>query len=197
MTAESTRLIEEVSRFLAEQDARGSDDGTPSASPPRILLPYTDSSRAETALEAVVGLSSVLSAEVWVLHIREWDLGMGRRWFLESREEAVAVTRRALDRLHGEGVHARGVVRQAACSRVAEEIADKADELRAIAIVLGARRRRLIPWLFLPSLSRRVSHLAHCPLILARCERSKRSDRRGNAAGENCGDADRARRRAA
>lgn len=194
---EATRLIEEVSLFLAEQATSRSDDGSSSSSRHRILLPYTDTAPAQTALEAAIGLSSAMFAEVWVLHIREWELGMGHRWFRRSREEAVAVTRQALDRLQRHGVDARGIVRQAVCSRVAEEITDKADELRVSAIVLGARPRRLISSILLPSVSRRVSRIANCPVILARCDRTRRPERNGDVAGNKRYDDEQARRSAA
>lgn len=184
VTADATRLIEEASLFLAEQDASGAAHEWPRPTPQRILLPYTGSPSSQSALDAVTKLSSGLFAEVWVLHVREWEMGMGRRWYRESREEAIAVTRRALDRLQGDGVGARGIVRQAVCSRVAEEIADKADQLGVGAIVLGARPRRLISWLFVRSVSRRVTRIANCPVLLVRCERAKRGERRGRVAGE-------------
>lgn len=171
---DGARLAEEAASFLAANLAdvpRGHGGG----SPKRILLPYTNSDPAERALEAAIELADVLPIEVRVLHLREWEPGRGGSWFHESREEAVALTRSALNRLHRHGVAATGFVRVSARARVPHEIAAKAFELRAWAIVLGARPRNRLSSLLRGSVSLAVTRSAPCPILLVRHDESRTS----------------------
>lgn len=166
-------LAEEAAVFLAEQPLSEIGDGPRGGSAKQLLLPYTDSEPAKRALEAVVELSSVLTAEVRVLHFRTWEPGRGARFFYETPEDAVALTRDAVERLRRVGLEASGVVRDAARMLVPCEIVARADQLRAYSIVLGARQHRVITAALLGSISRGVMRRANCPVIVVRCPRGR------------------------
>lgn len=181
---EVARLIEQASVFLAG-NAVGGEHSRQGGWPRRILLPYAGSQAADHGLEAVIGLSSLLGAEVWVLHVREWEFGRGNRWFAESREDAAALVRKALHRLDHCGIPARGIVRQAERSYVAREINRKAVEIRACGIILGARPRRLVPSVVFGSTSRQVMRSAKCPVVFVPAASHKRAPKRFTISGED------------
>jgi nucleotide-binding universal stress UspA family protein len=160
-------LAEEAASFLLEQLLGKRHDDPRSRSAYRLLLPYTDSEPAQRALEAVVELSSRVTIEVRVLHVREWDdFGRGGRFFFETREEALAIARDAVGRLLRHGLGASGVVETSRRRGVPSEILAKADQLGADAIVVGSRQRPLITAALLGSVSHRLMRRANRPLIL-------------------------------
>jgi nucleotide-binding universal stress UspA family protein len=169
---EAAGLADEAAAFLVGEQPDEVGDDPRNRKAFRLLLPYTGSEPAERALQVTVDLASRFTAEVRVLHLREWDdLGRGGRWFLETREEAVAVTRDAVERLQGHGLGATGVVQDSPRNKVACEIVNKADELHIDAIVLGARRRPLIVAALSGSISLGLLRRANCPVILVRTPR--------------------------
>jgi len=161
-------LAEEAAAFLRDE-ARFPEDGGPGdrgGAQTRILLPYDDTESAHRALESTRELATGLNASVRVIHVRAWDPCRGGRMFLETREEALYLTRAALARLRSDGIATAGVIRIAKRTRVADEILAEARYFGANAIVLGARRRRLLVSLLLGSVSYSVMRRANCPVIL-------------------------------
>jgi nucleotide-binding universal stress UspA family protein len=161
-------LAEEAAVFL-RKETRDPEDGGAGGSGgdrTRILLPYDDTEAAHRALESTRELAAGLNASVRVIHVRTWDLCRGGRMFLETREESLRLTRAALVRLRREGIAAAGVIRIAKRTRVPDEILAEARSFGANAIVLGARRRRLLASLLLGSVSHSVLRRANCPVIL-------------------------------
>lgn len=166
LPSDGARLAAEAAAYLADAPREGRE-APRGGSNYRLLLPYTHSEPAERALKAAVDLSCLFSAEVWVLHVREWDeFGRGGRSYLESREEAVALVGGALEQLKQHGLTATGVLQDSARGRVPQEIAVKADELRADAIVVGARQRPLLSAALLGSISLGLMRRANCPVIV-------------------------------
>jgi nucleotide-binding universal stress UspA family protein len=166
LPSDGARLAAEAAAFLADQVPDAGSEAPRGGSNYRLLLPYTQSQPAERALEAAVDLSSLFSAEVWVLHVREWDEFGGGRSYLETRGEAVALVGGAVEQLRQHGLTARAVVKDSARGRVPHEIAVKADELRADAIVVGARQRSLLSAALFGSVSLGVMRRANCPVIV-------------------------------
>ena len=167
LPSDGARLAAEAAAFLADQVPDEGREASRGGSNYRLLLPYTHSQPAERALKAAVDLSCLFSAEIWVLHVREWDeFGRGGRSYLETREEAVALVGGAVKQLRQYGLTARAVVKDSARGRVPQEIAAKADELRADAIVVGARRRSLLSAALFGSVSLGVMRRANCPVIV-------------------------------
>jgi len=166
MPSDGARLAAEAAAFLAEvpDEGRAAWQG---GSGYRLLLPYTNSEPAERALNAAVDLSCLFSAEIWVLHVREWDeLVRGGRSYLETRQEAVALVGGAVEQLREHGLTARAVVKDSARGSVPQQIAVKAQELRADAIVVGARQRSLLSAALFGSVSLGVMRRANCPVIV-------------------------------
>jgi nucleotide-binding universal stress UspA family protein len=170
--SDASGLAEGAAAFLAAQPESERVDAFGDGSANPLLLPYTDSDSGNRALEAVVDLSATFSAEVHVLHLREWECNApGGRWFFETPQEALDVTRDAVERLRKLGVEARGLVRDAPRNHVPSGIVATADEIRACAIVLGARGQEAIAASLLGSVSRGVMRRAVCPVIVVRSPR--------------------------
>lgn len=155
---------------FAEQAASHQDDlaqGRPWGGANRtLLLPYSGSGTSEMALEAAVEFATTAPVEVAVLHVREWSTFRGARFFLETQAEALALTCNAVERLRLSRVMATGFVRDAARSQVAREIVAQSIGLRAVAILVGARRRRALSTLLFGSVSSSVIWHAHSPVIV-------------------------------
>jgi len=165
-------LAEEAASFLAQEMQREGRDGHLGQRAYRLLLPYTDSESAERALETVAELPFPFTAEVCVLHLTEWaTYGRGGRFFFETPEESVSLTRCAVEKLRLHGLEASGLVQNCARGRVPSEVVVKANELSANAIVVGARRRPLITAALFGSVSLSVVRHAKCPVILVHSSR--------------------------
>lgn len=166
--AKGPGLAEEAADFLAEQAPSEVSDGLQGRSVKHLLLPYTDSQSGKRALEAVAELSSVLVAKIRVLHFRAWEPARGGPIYFETPEDAVALTRDAVERLRQLGLEASGSVRDAARTLIPCEIVARADQLGACAIFLGTRRHVAITAKLLGSISQGVMRRASCPVIIVR-----------------------------
>ncbi len=172
LPSDADGLAEEVASFLAQEVQRGGRDGPLGQRAYRLLLPYTDSEPAARALETVAELAFPFTAEVCVLHLREWaTYGRGGRFFFETPEEAASLTRCAVEKLRRHGLDASGLVQNCVRGRAPAEIVVTANELSASAIVLGARRRSLITAALFGSVSLSVVRNANCPVILVHSSR--------------------------
>ena len=168
LPAKASDLAEEAADFLADQVLSEMSDGLQSRSVKHLLLPYTDSQSGQRALEAVAELSSVLVAKIRVLHFRAWEPARGGPIYFETPEDAVALTRDAVERLRQLGLEASGSVRDAARMLIPCEIVARADQLGACAIFLGTRRHVAITAKLLGSISQGVMRRASCPVIIVR-----------------------------
>lgn len=161
-------LAEEAAVFLRDE-ACLPDNGSPGGlggAQTRILLPYDQTEPAQRAVESTRELARALKASVRVIHLRIWDPCRGGRMFLETKEEALRLTREAVIRLRSDGIATAGVNRIAKRTCIADEILAEARDFGANAIVLGARRRRLLVSMLLGSISHSVMRRANCPVIL-------------------------------
>lgn len=166
-------LIKEVSSYLQKQPAEPSPTTSRerwSPSPVRVLLPYSGSEEADRSLEATVHFVQLMAAEVRVVHVREYDICRGSRFFVDSHEDVVRLTLNAVYRLRRRGVAATGIIRSAPRGAVPDAILQEASDSRASLIVLGAYRRRRLVDLVFPTVLRRVLGKAACPVLVVRTD---------------------------
>ena len=78
------------------------------------------------------------------------------------------LTDATLDVVRKAGVKARSELRVAGFMGVAKEILDAAQSFGADAIVLGSRGLSDWSGLMLGSVTHRVTHMAHCPVVVVR-----------------------------
>lgn len=162
-------LVEEASTYLQHQrglpiDGPSGGAGTPPHT--RLLFAYAGSEPEQRAFETITSLSCGFGDEVRVLHVREYDICRGGRFFLETPAQARAITLDAVARLRRSGIAASGVVRNADRSDVVRVILDEANEIAACAILLGGRPRGMLLEALLGSVSRRIARRARCPVVL-------------------------------
>lgn len=134
----------------------------------RILLAVDGSAPSGRATEVAGDLALNLKAEVVVVTVREVEAMHAGVVELESSEEANELVDRSVRRLKDEGVSARGEVRSSIFGRAPRVILQVAEEADAGMIVMGSRGLSDLAGLVLGSVTHKVLHLAHVPVMVVR-----------------------------
>ena len=136
----------------------------------KILVPVDHSAVSDRAVLAARDLAQLSSGEVWVLHLREFDVG-GRAGALpprETRDEADAEVAASVEILTKAGVKAHGIVKNTMHGHAAREIVADAIELGCGIIVMGSRGRGDLAGLVIGSTTHKVIHLTDKPVLIVR-----------------------------
>jgi nucleotide-binding universal stress UspA family protein len=136
----------------------------------KILVAVDQSPASDRAVLAARDLAELSKGEVWVLHLREFELG-GRAGALaphESPGEAQAEVAASIETLTQAGVKAHGRVRNTMYGHAAREIVADAIELDCGVIVMGSRGRGDLAGLVIGSTAHKVIHLADRPVLIVR-----------------------------
>jgi nucleotide-binding universal stress UspA family protein len=136
----------------------------------KILVAVDQSPVSDRAVLAARDLAALSKGEVWVLHVREYELG-GRAGALPPREtpgESSAEVAACVETLAQAGVAAHGMVKNAMYGHAAREIVAGAIELGCGVIVMGSRGRGDLAGLVLGSTAHKVIHLADRPVLILR-----------------------------
>jgi nucleotide-binding universal stress UspA family protein len=136
----------------------------------RILVAVDHSETSDRALRAARDLAVLSQGEVWVLHLREREMG-GKAGVLmtdETSGEAGAKVAAAVEMLTQAGVKAHGEVRNTIFGYAAREIVGDAREHAAGVIVMGSRGRGDMAGLILGSTAHKVIHLTDRPVLVVR-----------------------------
>jgi len=132
-----------------------------------ILLAVDGSEPSNRATETATDLAKRLGSEVIVVHIKEREVG--RAGFpIEINEEATELVDETVRRLKDVGVSARGEVRSTVFGRAARVILEVANESGAGLAVIGSRGLSDLAGLVMGSVTHKVLHLAHCPVLVVR-----------------------------
>jgi nucleotide-binding universal stress UspA family protein len=136
----------------------------------RILLAVDHSEISDRAVAAARDLAVLSQGEVWVLHLREREMGAktGALVTDETTDEANAAVAASVDVLTQAGVKAHGEVRNTIFGLAAREIVNDAIEVDADVIVMGSRGRGDIAGLLLGSTAHKVIHLSDRPVLVVR-----------------------------
>ena len=136
----------------------------------RILIAVDHSEMSDRAVRAARDLAVLSEGEVWVLHLREREMGFktGVLTEDETTEEANAQVAASVDVLTQAGVKAHGEVRNTIFGYAAREIVNDAIEVDADIIVMGSRGRGDIAGLLLGSTAHKVIHLSDRPVLVVR-----------------------------
>ena len=128
----------------------------------KILFAVGDDAASDAAVPVVSAYAGSLKAEVHVLHVHR----VGRQ---EPNGKIRRMLRAVIERLEACGVNPSGEVRLSQNDGdVPAVIARVAAGAQADLVALGSRGRSDLGGLFLGSVSHKVLHLAHCPVILVR-----------------------------
>ena len=136
----------------------------------RVLVAVDHSDVAQRALTAAQELALLSKGEVWVLHLREREMGAktGVLRIDETTKDANAEVAASVEVLTQAGVKAHGEVRNTIFGYAAREIVNDAGEIGADIIVLGSRGRGDIAGLLLGSTAHKVIHLSDRPVLVVR-----------------------------
>ncbi len=136
----------------------------------RILVAVDHSEPSDRAVLAARDLAVLSNGEVWVLHLREREMGFKTGVLPpdETTEQANAAVAASVDVLVQAGVKAHGEVRPTIFGHAAREIVDDAKEVDADVIVMGSRGRGDIGGLLLGSTAHKVIHLSDRPVLVVR-----------------------------
>lgn len=135
----------------------------------RILLPVDGSEHSDRAVPVAGELARKFGGEVVVFHVIEVTsrpLAYPIESTVEESEKTLADT--VAKRLKDEGLSARAEVHSAFYGQVARLIAATAESEHCDAIVMGSRGRSDVAGLALGSVTHKVLHFAHCPVVVAR-----------------------------
>ncbi len=136
----------------------------------RILVAVDHSEISDRAVLAARDLAVLSKGEVWVLHLREREMGakIGVLVPDETTDEANAQVAASVEVLTQAGVKAHGAVRNTIFGYAAREIVNDAIEVDADVIVMGSRGRGDIAGLLLGSTAHKVIHLSDRPVLVVR-----------------------------
>jgi nucleotide-binding universal stress UspA family protein len=130
-----------------------------------IVLAVDNSKHSARATEVVKQLAEATNAVVIVLHVHEIAIGRwGRLRIDDPSEDDFAAG--IVAELSGAGVQARTEVREVNYRDIADAIARTADESNADLIVVGSRGRSDIGSLALGSVSHKLLHTSHRPVLV-------------------------------
>jgi nucleotide-binding universal stress UspA family protein len=136
----------------------------------QILLPVDGSEHSERAVPLAAELARGFEGEVIVYHVRERSAPHPLPYAVEAYvvDEDPSVADRVAKQLKDEGVSARAEERSAFYGQVPRLIAETADREGCDIIVMGYRGRSDLGGLVVGSVTHKVMHLAHCPVLVAR-----------------------------
>ena len=136
----------------------------------RILVAVDHSEWSDRAVRAARDLAVLSKGEVWVLHLREREMGAktGVLRIDETTEDANAQVAASVEVFAEAGVKAHGEIRNTIFGYAAREIINDAIEVDADVIVMGSRGRSDIAGLLLGSTAHKVIHLSDRPVLVVR-----------------------------
>ena len=136
----------------------------------KILVAVDHSQISDRAVLAARDLAVLSQGEVWVLHLREREMGVKTGVLLpdETTDQANAAVAASVEVLAQAGVKAHGEVRNTIFGYAAREIINDAKEVDADVIVMGSRGRGDIAGLLLGSTAHKVIHLSDRPVLVVR-----------------------------
>lgn len=136
----------------------------------KILVAVDHSEMSDRAVVAARDLAVLSKGQVWVLHLREREIGAktGVLPADETTDDANAAVAACVDVLTRAGVKAHGEVRNTIFGYAAREIVNDAREIGADVIVMGSRGRGDIAGLLLGSTAHKVIHHSDRPVLVVR-----------------------------
>ena len=134
----------------------------------KVIIWATDgSSGAEQALQFAKGLAQADGARLVVVHVKEITAGRGGTYPVKVDEDKVqAAIRKQVEDLKQEGLQATFQLADVMAGGAAHVIAEIANEEGADLIVAGTRGHGPLSGLMLGSVTHRLLHIVHCPVLV-------------------------------
>ena len=131
-----------------------------------ILLAVDNSKLAHRATETVAELAAKENNPVVVMHVHQVAVGRFGRRVIEADPDGGCIAEVIKAELRDAGVEAVCASPEVGVGRVGVEIARAAQELDAALVVMGTHGESDVASLALGSVSHRVLHLVHHPILL-------------------------------
>jgi nucleotide-binding universal stress UspA family protein len=132
-----------------------------------ILLAVDAAQHVQAAADMTRELSRDTGDQVVVLHVHEFAVGRFGRIRVDCADgEGEQLVAGLVNDLRADGITAEGDIREAEFGHISRRILEIADDYDARIIVLGARGRHDLPHLPLGSVSHRLLHAAHRPVLI-------------------------------
>ena len=134
----------------------------------KVIIWATDgSSGAEQALLFAKGLAQAGGARLVVVHVKEIMAGRGGGYPVKVDEDEVqAAIGKQVEDLKQEGLQAKLQLADVMAGGAAHVIAEIANEEGADLIVAGTRGHGPLSGLMLGSVTHRLLHIVHCPVLV-------------------------------
>ena len=134
----------------------------------KVIIWATDGSRgAEQALQFAKGLAQADGARLVVVHVKEIMAGRGGGYPVKVDEDEVqAAIGKQVEDLKQEGLQAKLQLADVMAGGAAHVIAEIANEEGADLIVAGTRGYGPLSGLMLGSVTHRLLHIVHCPVLV-------------------------------
>ena len=134
----------------------------------KVIIWATDgSSGAEQALPYAKGLAQADGARLVVVHVDELEVGRGGGYSVNVDEaEVQAAIQKHVEDLKQEGLDATLHAARVSMGGAAHVIAEIADKEGADLIAAGTRGHGPLAGLMLGSVTHRLLHIAHCPVLV-------------------------------
>jgi len=134
----------------------------------KIILAVDGSEACERAVPLAAELARAGGGEVVVVHVAETFVSWSVAVDAETPSEATDLADGLVRTLKDLGVSARSEIRTAVHGFAAKTILEVADEEAADLIVVGCRGRGDLSGLLVGSVTRKILHLAHIPVLVVR-----------------------------
>ena len=134
----------------------------------RIFLPVDGSEHSRRAVAKTIELARLTRGEVRVFHYQEREPSKAGTATFEATDEAANLVDAAVAELQAAEIKASGETRAGLAGEVAKAIVDEARRFDADLIVIGSRGLSDFAALLVGSVAHKVSHYAHCPVLIVR-----------------------------
>jgi nucleotide-binding universal stress UspA family protein len=132
-----------------------------------IVLALDGSEESKQAIPLALEIARQDGARMVIAHVEEDVLGKGGGPIIATEDEIQAAIRKQAEELSGEGVETSVEMRAVMLGGPAPAIVEIADSANADLIVAGTRGHSGLAGVLLGSVTQRLLHLAHCPVLVA------------------------------
>ena len=132
-----------------------------------IVLALDGSEESRRAIPLAAEIARQNDARIVIAHVDEDILGKGGGPLVANEDQIQVEIRRKAEELSSEGIDTSVEVRDIMLGGPAHPIVEIADSVNADLIVAGTRGHSAAAGLFLGSVTQRLLHLAHCPVLVA------------------------------
>ena len=130
-----------------------------------IVLALDGSDGSKRAIPLAVELAKRDSARIVIVHVDERIVGKGGGDIHADEAEIQADIRKQAEELSGQGIETSVEMRDVMVGGAAHPIADVANEASADLVVVGTRGHSGVSGVLLGSVTQRLLHLAHQPVL--------------------------------